>query len=356
MLRRKLLTRIGLLVACFVAGAVVAISLLQEAISEVDRINQDAIVLVDGVQTANECVAAIEDSRDGIAVIHTQLNSLPETQLTQTLASIGLHPAVKIAGSPQAEAFAKVQTLLPEFLGTSQSSPRESQQVRAAMRTSLHDLTHHVRLFVAAEQTRFGSYFRGLVLALTLSALVMANVAVFVLLRTAQVVLKPVGELVAGSRELAAEHFDHRVNVNQQDEFGELAAAYNLLAEQLQANEERKAEALRQLAVTLNHDLNNAMATIEMQLSLLDRKSGSDSKLAQYFRDIHSTLSRMGSTIASLKHIRRVVLMEYVDGQKMVDLERSVALPGQPADAVTRKVEIRSDSASSIRTSHGSVT
>jgi signal transduction histidine kinase len=155
----------------------------------------------------------------------------------------------------------------------------------------------------------------------------MVNVAVFVLLRTAQVVLKPVNELVLGSRELAAERFDHRVNVPQQDEFGELARSYNFLAAQLQANEERKAEALRQLAVTLNHDLNNAMSVIEMQLSLLDRQSGSSSNLAKYFRDIQSTLARMTKTVASLKHIRRVVLTDYVDGQKMVDLERSVLPP-----------------------------
>jgi signal transduction histidine kinase len=181
-----------------------------------------------------------------------------------------------------------------------------------------------VRAYVASEQGVFGRYLRWLVLGLTLSALVMVNVSVFVLLRTAHLVLKPVGELVQGSRELAAEHFDHRVRVEQQDEFGELACAYNRLAEQLGANEERKAETLRQLAVTINHDLNNAMATIEMQLSLLDRESGRDKNLARYFRDIQSTLARMSGRVASLKNIRRVVLTDYVDGQKMVDLERSM--------------------------------
>ena len=168
----------------------------------------------------------------------------------------------------------------------------------------------------------------------------MVNIAVFVLLRTAMVVLKPVGQLVEGSRELAAERFDHRVSVEQGDEFGELATAYNRLAEQLQANEERKAETLRQLAVTLNHDLNNAMATIEMQLSLVGRQSGGNSNLERYCREIQSTLSRMSKTVASLKHIRRVVLTDYVDGQKMVDLERSVdaaedRASDTPADAHT---------------------
>jgi hypothetical protein len=32
------------------------------------------------------------------------------------------------------------------------------------------------------------------------------------------------------------------------------------------------------------------MATIEMQLSLLDRQSGSNTNLARYFRDIQTTL------------------------------------------------------------------
>lgn len=327
MLRRKLLIRIGLLVACFVAGAVVAISLLQEAISKVDRINRDAIVLVDGVHIASECIDEIEDSRDSLRAPPAPGDSTPESRLSQALASVGKHPVVTLAGSPQAAAYERVRTLLPTFLQPGNLSGTESGLLRACMRSAMQSLTHEVRSFVAAEQSTFGNYFRALVLALTLSALVMANVAVFVLLRTAQVVLNPVAELVKASRELAAEHFDHRVHVAQQDEFGELARAYNLLAEQLQANEERKVEALRQLAVTLNHDLNNAMATIEMQLSILDRQSGSNSNLARYFHDIQSTLGRMSSTIASLKHIRRVVLMEYGDGQKMVDLERSVAVP-----------------------------
>ncbi len=332
MLRRKLLIRIGLLVACFVAGAVVAISLLQEAISEVDRINRDAIVLVDGVHTASECVAEIEDARDGLPVLRTQGDATAESRLAEALANIGRHPVVRLAGTSQAQAYERVRILLPKFLDPGMMSTTETGLLRASMRSAMHTLTHEVRFFVAAEQSTFGKYFRALVLSLTLAALVMANVAVFVLLRTAQVVLNPVAELVKASRELAAEHFDHRVHVAQQDEFGELARAYNRLAEQLQANEEHKVEALRQLAVTLNHDLNNAMATIEMQLRLLDRQSGSNSNLARYFHDIQSTLGRMSSTVASLKHIRRVVLMEYGDGQKMVDLERSVAVPQVDSD------------------------
>jgi len=170
-----------------------------------------------------------------------------------------------------------------------------------------------------------GRYFRVLVIALTLAALVMVNISVVVLLKAAQMVLKPVGALVESSRELAAEHFDHRVVIDQGDEFAELAHAYNRLAEQLQANEERKTETLRQLAVTLNHDLNNAMSIIEMQLGLMDRQAGGNPALGAHLQQIRASLSRMTGTVASLKHIRRIVLTDYTPGQKMVDLERSVS-------------------------------
>ncbi|MEK6702184.1 MAG: HAMP domain-containing protein [Planctomycetota bacterium] len=325
MLRRKLLIRIGLLVVCFVAGAVVAIYLLQAAIPDIDRINQDTIALVDGVHVAGDCVAQVEDARQGASTPGP--DGATEARLAEALALIGAHSAVRAAGSPQARAYQRVMTLLPGFLHPTALTEAQTRENASHMRLAVRELGGTLRAYVAAEQAGFGTYFRALVLGLTLAALVMVNVAVFVLLRTAQVVLKPVGQLVEGSRELAAERFEHRVAVDQQDEFGELARAYNRLAEQLQANEERKAEALRQLAVTLNHDLNNAMATIEMQLSLLDRQSGSNANLTRYFREIQSLLSRMGQTVASLKHIRRVVLIDYVDGQKMVDIERSLAPP-----------------------------
>ncbi len=335
MLQRKLLTRIGLLVACFVIGAAVAIYLLQRAIPDIDRIQHDDITLIEGMHTASECIAQIESARFGEPVPLRAGELDPTARLARAVDEIGAHPAVAIVGSPQALAYQSLRSLLPGFVHPETLSPEEAQANRAEVRAAVRDLTHALRAYTAGEQAWFSRYFRGLVLGLTLAALVMVNVAIFVLVRTAQMVLKPVDELVQGSRELAAEHFEHRVNVPQQDEFGELAHAYNHLAEQLQANEERKAEAIRQLAVTLNHDLNNAMATMEMQLSLLDRQSGGGTSLKKYVRDIQASLSRMAHTVASLKHVRRVVLADYMDGQKMVDLEQSLMPPPKAADEAT---------------------
>lgn len=166
--------------------------------------------------------------------------------------------------------------------------------------------------------------FRNRVLALSLMFLVVMNVSFFVLLRTAGMVLRPIDALIDATRHLGREHFDYRVQIEQADEFGELARAYNGLAAQLQANEQRKLETLGQVALTLNHELNNAMATIELQLQLLRRQPALGPAAEKYARQIHGSLDRIHGTLESLKHVRRIVLTDYVSGVKMLDLERSV--------------------------------
>jgi signal transduction histidine kinase len=84
-------------------------------------------------------------------------------------------------------------------------------------------------------------------------------------------------------------------------------------------------ETLRQLGVTLNHDLNNALAIIELQLGLMARRAGGDPTLRDHLGQIRRCLGRMTDTVASLKHIRRIVLTDYIPGQKMLDLARSIA-------------------------------
>ncbi|MBL9031512.1 MAG: HAMP domain-containing protein [Phycisphaerae bacterium] len=326
MLRRTLMFRIGLLVAGFVSGAVVAIWLLQGALARIDQTNRDAAVLMDGIQAVGLAVqnvvqASTENSADLVSA---------RAALDQAVRGLAEHPITTQPGGKAAAEFAALREALADLVrlhGPGSGGTPEALDASLRARVAILALARPLRAFVSEEQASLGRTFRTLVLGLTIAAMVMVNVAVVVLLRTAGVVLKPVGALVEGSRELAAEHFEHRVTIDRRDEFGELARAYNRLAEQLQANEERKAETLRQLAVTLNHDLNNALAVIEMQLSLLGREAADNPALASHFRDIRAALARMSSTIASLKNIRRVVLTDYAPGQKMLDLQRSVEPP-----------------------------
>ncbi|MFO0832612.1 MAG: HAMP domain-containing protein [Phycisphaerales bacterium] len=338
MLQRRLLTRVGLLIAAFVVGAAGAVWALQLVLRDIDRANEDAAFLMDGVQSVDTAAnqvqaAAFSSSQDRAALADA---------LRQSVVRLATHPITSDGGAAHQQYQHTVETL-PRFLASWEDArfrgtPASVEAAYGAaldMQVSIQELGRAFRAHVATEQAGAGRAFRAMVVTLTIAALVMVNVAVFVLLRTSQMVLRPVSALVEGSRQLAAEHFDHRVSVELRDEFAELAHAYNHLAEQLQASEDRKAEALRQLAVTLNHNLNNAMAIIELQLGLLDRQSGGNPAQAARLREIRASLAQMSQTVASLKHIRRVVLTDYAPGQKMVDLEKSVAEDLNPASPPT---------------------
>lgn len=175
-----------------------------------------------------------------------------------------------------------------------------------------------------AELVALTTRFRWLVLVLAVVFIFVINFAVIALLRMTGLVLRPLEKLLEATRHLARERFDYRVDVNQNDEFDELGRAYNQMAGQLETNEQRKLEMLGQVALALNHELNNAAAIIEMQLKLLGRQTEGNCAAERYARQIHDSLLRMTRSVELLKHVRRIVLTDYVAGVKMLDLEKSV--------------------------------
>ena len=189
---------------------------------------------------------------------------------------------------------------------------------------------------VAAEQATLVTRFRTLVVLVVVVFLVVINASILVLLRGAAMILQPVERLAEAARHLNDDRFDYRLEWDRKDEFGELARAYNNLAGQLQTSERGKLETLGQVARALNHDLNNAISVIELQLQLLSRKAPGGPVVEQYARQIRDGLARMASTVESLKHVRRIVLTDYVSGVKMLDLERSVLAEQQGPGAVAK--------------------
>jgi signal transduction histidine kinase len=338
MLRRRLLFRLGVLVVGFVSGAVVAIILLQSLLSDLDRMTADAAAMIDGVQDLSHEIAAYEsdlaaagqspEARVAAATAHSR-------PINEVLVRLGAHRVMRPGGAG-AEAFARISQAVPAAAGTHQP------QSAVSLWRDVTELGKIARRDIASQQAALSSNLRILLIALTIGALIMVNISVVVLLQTGQMILRPVGALVEGSRLLARERFEHRVHVDQDDEFGELAHAYNRLAEQLQANERRRIEILRQLAVSLNHELNNVIGIIDLQLSLLDRRAVGDPALRSHLRQIHENLRRMADTVSSLKDLKRIVLTDYVPGQKMLDLPRCTepvmppASP-QPVPAATAK-------------------
>jgi methyl-accepting chemotaxis protein len=200
------------------------------------------------------------------------------------------------------------------------------------MELVLADFEHHVALEGGPVPQHVIS-LRWLVLSLALVFVLVINIAVAVLLRMAAMIVRPVEALVRATRELARGNFDCRVQVSANDEFDELAESYNTLAEKLQASEQRKIEMLHQVALAMNHDLNNAASIIELQLKVMGRNAAGNPSAERSLRQIHESLARMTGTVQSLKNARRIVLTDYVSGVKMLDVEQSARQEDEVAHA-----------------------
>jgi signal transduction histidine kinase len=129
--------------------------------------------------------------------------------------------------------------------------------------------------------------------------------------------------LVAAARELGKENFDVRVQLNRGDEFGQLAQAYNHMAEELEAAERRRVEVLGQVALSMNHELNNVINIIELQLALVSRRAECRTEFEGPLKQIRQSLDRMTKAVEELRHARRIILTDYTTGVKMLDLHRS---------------------------------
>lgn len=340
MLRRKLLARLGLLVAGFVAGAVVAIALLQNVLRELDASNANAQTMLNRVQSVAASVGDLEmDLADADAMRDGGDRVRARSQAVNTSVSmLAEDPTVKSAGQRLGGYLSALRVrsdAVSEVLEQPLPSPAAVREAASALRFEAAELGAAARGLVAQRQATLSFHLRTLIIGLTIGALVMTNIAIYVLVRTANMILRPVGQLIEGSRQLAREQFGYRIQMANDGEFKELAAAYNSLADELASNEQKKVNALQQLAVTLNHELNNVINGIELQLKLVNRRAGGDPKLSAQLAEIHNNLERIAKTIASLRSVRRVVLTEYMPGQPMLDLPRCTAAE-EPAAVIVR--------------------
>lgn len=343
MLRRRLLFNFAPLVLMLVAVAVAAIVLLQQSLSRLDHIDTEGWEAVERVATLTTLSSQIEADLHNLATpgVDGSIAAATIGDLAATVAqleSIAKQPAACCEG-PAAPLCAAVRDAVPPLVaGAEQVRTSGSDEARAALavdlldgvttlRTRIGELSAAVRSYVKAEQAEVLGAFRRTVVVLTGVFLVLINAAVVLLLWTGGMVVRPVERLVAATRELGEGHFDYRVRMPQApgslDEFGELAAAVNGLAGRLEAGERRQMETLAQVALAMNHELNNAISIIELQLKLLTRRTAGSPELERCLTQIHGSLRRVTETVRGLQNVRRIVLTDYLPGMKMLDLVRS---------------------------------
>src|SRR5262245_6965800 len=323
MLRRKLVLNHGPLVLLLLLTAVAAIGLLQGVLRDLKHVEEQAWGIIERVNELNIDISSAEVNLYRLRLGQTGTS----LELTNAVASLRRNvddiSANWVSDEPRcAELFVTVRGELPAFerevaalaaapdIESAQAHVEPALSAALALQRATLPMSRCILDHAHREQTALVNHFRWLVLGLSIVFLLLINVAVIVLLRLGAIVIRPVDKLILATRQLETEHFDYRVQLEQKDEFDDLARASNALAGQLQANERRRVETLTQAGVTMSHELNNATAIIELQLTKLSRQNPGNGPLEQCLREIHQSLRRVTRTVRSLGNVRRIVLTD----------------------------------------------
>lgn len=336
MLRRRLLLNLGPVIGLLLVAAVVAIILLQGVLGRMDDINRESWTVGEDVDSLGRVVHIIEVGLFDLRLndqkpLDELINAVDKAQ--QLMDRIGTYSLCDTAEC--GPLYARIKEQLPEFrrhisaLATTQDQALAMHHhdltlsAAARMRQDIMSLSSCVHDRARAEQEALSTRFRWVVLGLSIVFLIAINISVVVLLRLGRMILQPIGILIEATRQLSHENLDYRAKFDGADEFGQLAKAYNTLAERLQANEKRKMETLGQVALAMNHELNNVISIITLQLKLAGRQAPGNPALEACLQQIQGSLVRMTDAVRMLKNVRRIVLTDYMLGMKMLDLRKS---------------------------------
>jgi signal transduction histidine kinase len=143
-------------------------------------------------------------------------------------------------------------------------------------------------------------------------------------------VTRPIEQLARGAREVAAGHWEARVEVHSRDEIGQLANAFNEMTRQLAEQRERlvqteRVAAWRELARRLAHELKNPLFPLQLTVENLQRaRQQTSEQFDEVFSESTATLR------AELENLKTIV-SRFSDFAKMpapefepVDLNESV--------------------------------
>lgn len=336
MLRQRLILIsipvIGLIILITIAG----LWFLQGMFGRIQHLNDEAWVTVD---RSNQFNANVHDCQK---VMHEYLSHPGQIPSVDVLVASAREVFERIAessvvkGNPNPDLTKAMRIIgdrLPAFLQGVQKFPHASdvdtRRVEAArlvadaepIEAAIGDLMQIVREEARSEQGQIASSFRYGLVGLSIGFILILNVVILSFIRVISTVQRPMDLLVRTARSVDSGD-SPAGDSDPKDEFDQLADILNRMAKQVQTTEASRLEVLGQVATAMNHELNNAINIIELQLKLLSRNSDTP-QMQAHIKQIHETLQRMTRAVETLRQARRIVLTDYVGGTKMLDLQRS---------------------------------
>jgi signal transduction histidine kinase len=128
--------------------------------------------------------------------------------------------------------------------------------------------------------------------------------------------------------------YDLRITVPIYLAFGVIAISVGWLSQELhdryrQAVERARLAVVGQLALTVRHQLNNALGTIVGESEMLaEMEDGLTEGQRASARAIHDAALRITGDVRKLTNLESTPVTEYVDGQQMLDLPEARERPG----------------------------
>jgi two-component system sensor histidine kinase CpxA len=119
----------------------------------------------------------------------------------------------------------------------------------------------------------------------------------------ARSLVKPISLLRDSSRQLAAGQWDTRVDIQQfrQDELGELAVAFNHMAEQVSASWTRQ----QRLFADVSHELRSPLTRLNMAVALAEQAAENDKVVVTALQRIESETANMDRLIGQVLRLAR---------------------------------------------------
>lgn len=128
--------------------------------------------------------------------------------------------------------------------------------------------------------------------------------------------------------------YDLRITVPIYLAFGLIAISVGWLSQELhdryrQALERARLAVVGQLALTIRHQLNNALGTIVGESEMLaEMEDGLTELQRQSARSIHEAALRISADVRKLTNLESTPVVQYPDGQEMLDLSQARERPG----------------------------
>lgn len=133
--------------------------------------------------------------------------------------------------------------------------------------------------------------------------------SIILVLISAKFLTNPISELTAATKDLSKGNFSIKLDIDREDEIGELGKSFTNMANQLEKLDDMKNEFIS----NISHDIKSPLSNIKGYSNLLEKNTLSEDEKSHYVKVINNEINRLSSLthqlllLASLEHEEEIL-------------------------------------------------